>query len=160
MDPATRWYFAYGSNMDPDTFVGRRGMQPLEACVSRLDGWTLCFDLPVGPGERGVANVRLDAADAIWGVAYRIVEAECARLDRSEGVHRGFYARRAVAVHTGAGRVLDAFTYESVHGVDGRKPSARYLGLLLRGARHHGLPAAWVARLEALELAADERLVL
>lgn len=156
--PTWRWYFAYGSNMDPDTFVGRRRMCPVEACVTRLDGWALCFDLPVGPGERGVANLRPEAAAMTWGVAYRIAAGECERLDRSEGVDRGFYLRRDVVVRSESDHALEAFTYESTRGVPGRRPSARYLGLLLRGARHHGLPAAWVAYLEGLELAVDERL--
>ena len=55
-DP-TLWYFAYGSNLDPGTFLGRRRMRPLDTRVGRLDGFELRFDLPVGPGERGVANV-------------------------------------------------------------------------------------------------------
>ena len=42
--------------------------------------------------------------------------------------------------------------------MSGRKPSARYLGLLLEGAREHGLPADYVAQLEKLELAHDERI--
>jgi len=144
--------------MDPETFVGRRRMQPLAVRVTALEGWALCFDLPVGPGERGVANLWRDAAATTWGVAYRIPEGDWERLDRSEGVDRGFYLRRDVAVRTPDGLVVDAFTYESVHRATGRKPSARYLGLLLRGAHHHGLPSEWIAYLEALELAIDERL--
>jgi hypothetical protein len=55
------------------------------------------------------------------------------------------------------GALLAAFTYVSPHGRDGRKPSARYLDLILRGARHHGLPEEWIATLERFELAVDER---
>ena len=40
----------------------------------------------------------------------------------------------------------------------GRKPSARYLGLLIDGARAHALPAEYVAFLEGHELAWDERI--
>ena len=42
----------------------------------------------------------------------------------------------------------------------GRKPSARYLGLLLEGAREHALPQDYLRRLEGLELAVDERLTV
>jgi hypothetical protein len=42
--------------------------------------------------------------------------------------------------------------------VAGRKPSRRYLRLLLDGAREHGLPEEWIRHLEGLELAVDERL--
>jgi len=152
------WYFAYGSNLCPAIFIERRGMRPLAARCARLDGHRLCFGLPVGPGERGVANVELDAADHVWGVAYLLRLEDFERLDRTEGVHRGFYTREAVTVTTEEGESIAAFTYRSASSTAGRKPSARYLGLLLEGARSHGLPADYVARLEALELAVDERL--
>jgi cation transport regulator ChaC len=153
----TLWYFAYGSNLDPGTFLGRRRMQPLEARVGRLDGFELRFDLAVGPGERGVANVAPLPGEGVWGVAYLLRHADAERLDRTEGVHHGAYARLPVAVLDLAGETLNAFTYYSGRGRDGRKPSRRYLGLILAGARHHGLPRDWVARLSALPLAVDER---
>jgi cation transport regulator ChaC len=155
--PATRWYFGYGSNMDPETFVGRRKMRPLESLVATLDGWELRFDLPVGPGERGVANLRTVPDATTWGVVYHLTDADCVLLDRTEGVGHGVYARRDVRVRTVTGRVVESFTYESVIREPARTPSARYIGLLLRGARHHGLPAAWIAHLEAFVLAVDER---
>jgi len=155
----TVWYFAYGSNLAPSTFVGRRGMAPLDAHPACLDDFGLCFDLPVGPGERGVANVIASPGSRIWGVAYRITIADAERLDRTEGVDRGYYRRAPVTVRRIApADPLDAFTYQSPHGVVGRKPSARYLGIILEGARHHALPAEWITYLEALELAVDERL--
>ncbi len=156
MDAADLWYFAYGSNLDPGTFLGRRGMRPQEARAGRLDAFELCFDLPVGPGERGVANVRPKEGARIWGVAYRLDAAACNHLDRTEGVPRGSYIRLPVKVTTEAG-LLPAFTYHSAHGQPGRKPSRRYLGLLLTGARYHGLPADYVEWLRSLPLAVDER---
>lgn len=155
------WYFAYGSNLDPDTFLRRRGMHPLAAARTVLQGYRLTFDLPVGPGERGVANVRADPDAVVHGVAYLVTTAEAEFLDKTEGVPK-VYQRRPVRlapspVGVPASLSGAAFTYESPHGVDGRKPSARYLGLILRGAKHHALPAAWIDELERLELAVDER---
>ena len=92
-----------------------------------------------------------------WGVAYRITVTEADRLDRSEGVPHGVYVRRDVTIATPHGRSIGAFTYESVHRAVDRKPSPRYVDLLLRGARHHGVPAAWIEYLEGLPLAVDER---
>src|SRR5262249_34573040 len=57
---APLWYFAYGSNLCRATFIERRRMSPLEIRRARLDGYRLTFDLPVGPGERGVANLVAD----------------------------------------------------------------------------------------------------
>jgi hypothetical protein len=152
------WYFAYGSNLCPDTFLGRRAMRPLAARPGRLDGFRLVFDLPVGPGERGVANVVEDPAASVCGVAYLLTASDAERLDRSEGVHAGVYRRLPVVVRTPEEGAIAAFTYRSAFGRPGRKPSSHYLRLLLDGARHHRLPATWIAFLESHPLAVDERL--
>jgi cation transport regulator ChaC len=151
------WYFAYGSNMSPAIFLERRGMHPFATHRARLEGYRLCFSLPVGPGERGVANVEPAAGEHVWGVAYLIHRSEGDQLDRTEGVRGGLYERIPVALAVDGDR-LEAFTYRSCFASAGRKPSARYLGLLLEGARRHGLPADYLRALEALDLAVDERL--
>ena len=152
-----RWYFAYGSNMSRAIFIARRGMQPSAAAAGCLEGYRLCFDLPVGPGERGVANVVAEHGARTCGVLYRITAEEGERLDRSEGLQGGFYRRIAVVVTAADAQRVAAFTYQSRYDSRGRKPSARYMGLLLEGAREHGLPAEYVAFLRSFELAHDER---
>lgn len=151
------WYFGYGSNMERATFLGRRRMQGRRAEAARLDGWALAFDLPVGKGERAVANLRQADAVHTWGVAWEIPARQAAHLDRTEGVPHGAYRRLTIEVVTRAGERIEAFTYQSRRGQPGRKPSPRYMGLLLNGALEHRLPADWVAYLRAFELAADER---
>ena len=150
------WYFAYGSNLDPGTFEGRRRMRPSEARVAHLRDHRLVFDLPVGDGERGVGNLMPSPGEVVFGVAYRITGDDAARLDATEGVPRA-YRRGDVEIETLDGERLGAFTYLSPHRREGRKPSERYLGLLLRGARHHDLPASYVRSLAELERALDER---
>jgi hypothetical protein len=151
------WYFAYASNLCRAIFRERRGMQPLDSRRARLDGYGLRFDLPVGPGERGVANVEPDSAAHVWGAVYLLARDDGERLDRSEGVHVGLYHRISVDVALDGGERVSAFTYRSVWSSPGRKPSARYLGLMLDGAREHALPAEYVAALECLDRAVDER---
>src|SRR6185436_20156680 len=86
--------------------------------------------------------------------------AACAFLDRTEGVDRGLYRRLAIEVVADDGahpERIAAFAYQG-HGRDPRrKPSARYLGLLLAGAREMALPADYITWLEAFPLAIDER---
>ncbi len=151
------WYFAYGSNMSPAIFVDRRGMQPIAARRAWLDGYRLRFNLPIGPAERGVANVEPDPGARVWGVAYLLRASDFDRLDETEGVHRGVYRRIAVELSADPLARISGFTYRSSFSTAGRRPSARYLGLLLEGARHHALPEAYVRELEAFELAVDER---
>jgi len=157
LDEPSLWYFGYGSNTERSTFLGRRRMRPLEVRIGRLDGFELRFDLGVGQGERGVANVAPSRGAHVWGVLWRITPDGAGHLDLTEGVNRGFYRRLAVEVATPEGSVLPAFTYHSPLGGTGRKPSRRYLGLLLAGAHQHGLPEDWIARLRTFELARDER---
>ena len=154
---ATLWYFAYGSNLERGTFVGRRRMQPLATAIGVLHDFELRFDLPIGPGERGVANVAARPGDHVWGALYQLTSVEADRLDRTEGVDKGVYRRLAVEVTRPDGGRIAAFTYGSALSRPERKPSRRYLGLLLAGARELGLPAEWVARLRAWPIAVDER---
>lgn len=151
------WYFAYGSNMQRATFIERRGMQPLAARRAYLDDHRLCFDLPIGSGERGVANLRIEPGVRTWGVAYLLTHDACAFLDRTEGLDRGFYRRLSIVVAADDGERLPAFAYQGERRDPRRKPSARYLGILLAGARELALPADYVAWLEAFPLAVDER---
>ena len=150
------WYFAYGSNLDPGTFLGRRRMRPRDTRRARLDGYRLIFDLPVGKGERAVANLLPASGSHVHGVAYSIGRIQAAWLDRTEGVPRA-YRRVEVPLVIEDAPASEAFTYVSERRTPGRKPSERYMNLLLRGARHHGLPEDYVAWLRGIELALDER---
>jgi hypothetical protein len=154
---STLWYFAYGSNLNAGTFLGRRRMRPLDTRVAMLEHFELRFDLPVGPGERGVANVAPREGDEVWGALYLLTHREAERLDQTEGVQFGAYRRLHVEVREMSGSRIGAFTYHSPRSVLGRKPSRRYLGLLLAGARQLGLPAAYIERLRSQPLAVDER---
>jgi len=150
------WYFGYGSNMCPTIFLERRKMSPVETRWGWLNDYRLCFNIPVGPGERGVANVEPEEQARTCGVLYLLRTEDCERLDRSEGVHVGLYRRIPVEIVAGKHQVT-AFTYGSSLTQAGRKPSPRYIGLLLNGARYHGLPADYIRYLECVELALDER---
>jgi len=151
------WYFGYGSNMSRAIFLERRTMRPLAARRGYLEDYRLCFNIPVGPGERGVANLEALVGARTWGVLYLLTPSEFDRLDRTEGVPAGLYRRIAVDIAIDGDQRLRAFTYQSSMISDGRKPSARYLGLLLDGAQQFGLPAGYVDFLRSFPLASDER---
>jgi hypothetical protein len=80
------WYFAYGSNLSLATFSGRRGIQPIDKRWGWLQGYRLCFDIPIGKGERAVANLRGEAEARTCGVLYLVRAEDAARPDRTEGV--------------------------------------------------------------------------
>jgi cation transport regulator ChaC len=153
------WYFAYGSNMDGGIFETRRGMRPIEARPALLENYSLRFNLAVGPGERAVANVESQMGARTWGVLYLITVEQSVHLDRTEGVGRGTYNRIPVNAIVDGSEQIAAFTYQSNRTSLGRKPSPRYLGLLIAGAIRHGLPPDYLLHLRNFELSADERLV-
>lgn len=151
------WYFGYGSNMSRAIFLERRGMRPLATGWGWLEGHRLCFNLPIGPGERGVANLQPEPGARTCGVLYLLTAEDLERLDRSEGVHVGLYRRLPIHVAIDGEERVAAFTYHSTFASAGRKPSARYIGLLLDGARENGLPEEYLSFLQGFELAFDER---
>ena len=152
------WYLGYGSNMNRTIFEGRRGMRPLQALPALLKNYQLRFNLAIGPGERGVANLESEAGASTWGVLYLITTDQAEHLDQTEGVHRGTYQRLQVSVTLEGGKPIGAFTYQSDRISQGRKPSPRYMGLLIKGAIQHRLPRDYLDYLQNFGLAVDERL--
>ena len=155
---ALTWYLAYGSNMNRGIFESRRGMRPIQAQPALLENYRLRFNLAVGPGERGVANLESQAGARTWGVLYLITVEQSEHLDRTEGVPRGAYRRIQVNAIVDGSEQIAAFAYQSDRISLGRKPSPRYIGLLVEGAVQHGLPPGYLRYLRNFELAADERL--
>ena len=152
---ALKWYFAYGSNMNRGIFESRRGMRPIQAQPALLENYRLRFNLAIGPGERGVANLESEAGARTWGVLYLITIEQSEHLDRTEGVPRA-YRRIPVGAIVDGGEKIAAFAYQSDRIRLGRKPSPRYIGLLIEGAVQHRLPPGYLHYLRSFELAADE----
>jgi len=152
------WYLGYGSNMNRGIFESRRGIRPIQTHPAMLENYRLRFNLAVGPGERGVANLEFRAGARTWGVLYLITVEQSEHLDRTEGVPRGAYRRIQVGAIVDGSERIPAFTYQSDRITVGRKPSARYIALLIEGAVQRGLPPDYLSYLRNFELAGDERL--
>jgi len=152
------WYLGYGSNMNRDIFENRRAMRPIQAQPALLENYQLRFNLAIGRGERGVANIEPQVGARTWGVLYLITTEQSEHLDRTEGVPRGAYRRIPISPIFDSGEQIAAFTYQSDRISLGRKPSPRYLDLLIEGAVQHGLPSDYLQYLRGFELAADERM--
>lgn len=148
------WYFAYGSNMETATLRGRRGVKWDRAVAVRVCGWRVVFDKPpVGPLPHAFANLVADADAESFGVAFEVSVAALARIEISEGVPIGNYRPVLVPVEPLA-PIRDpprqAFSLTSDRRDPSRRPSTRYMAIVVAGAREYGLPEAWVARLRAV----------
>ncbi|TXL79509.1 gamma-glutamylcyclotransferase [Vineibacter terrae] len=148
------WYFAYGSNMDPNRLKLRctdKGVPVLERVAGHLHGWRLAFNKQRRdrPGE-GAANVMPDPAGLVEGTLNRMPPAGLDLLDVDEGVSSGQYARRAVQVmRLDTRQPLDAVMYVALPAVvaGGLRPPRWYLEHLLAG--RDLLSAAYHASLAA-----------
>src|SRR5215467_1068891 len=135
------WYFAYGANMDDNTFRVRRGIQALEHRSGRIKGYRLRFNLDGRPkGRSAPANLQPDPNAEVWGVLYRITRRDLMRLDLTEGVPGRGYRHVEIKAEDVDGRAVLVITYIAQgKEVDGN-PSLRYLNLIRNGARVHALP--------------------
>jgi hypothetical protein len=160
------WYFAYGSNMQPATFAGRRGITPSRALAARLPDWRLVLDKkPLIPIGTSFANLRREPGTATYGVAYEIGTDDLAHVDLTEGVLIGNYTRVEVVVNvlvepSDGGAPTRAFTLVSDMIAPELLPSDHYMALLIEGAETHGLPAEWIAMLRAVPTCAAKPEVL
>ena len=128
------YYFAYGSNMNPQRMIVREAFFT-ERISARLHDYKLIFNFrrSQNPTE-SAANVIPDLGNCVEGALYLTDEKAISRLDVFEGypVH---YRRDEVTVVTEDGREINAFVYiaNDDKTADGLKPSKEYLGHLLAG---------------------------
>lgn len=137
-------YFAYGSNLSLERLRQRVGVAAAVA-PARLADHELRVDKR-GRDGTAKANLRPMPGSLVWGVVYELAPEGLDRLDAFEGG----YERLPVAVATADGVRLEATTYRSSLVDPALRPRAGYLRLIVEGARAHGLPAEWIASLEAL----------
>jgi gamma-glutamylcyclotransferase len=142
-------YFAYGSNMAAARLASR--VRPVRRiCIASLRRHRLAFHKVSdadGSGKCDAAKTG-DAADRVLGVVYALSSTSLAALDRFEGCGFG-YARRRVIVHRWDGHPLEVETYIATRTDPDRVPFDWYKEHVVRGAVAAGLPAGYIAKIEA-----------
>lgn len=133
-DPRDSYYFAYGSNMNPDR-VRRRNMQFDTYSGGLLDGYRLVFNKRSAkvPGA-AAANVEPGAGHRVEGLLYRLTDPdEIAVMDVFEGYPQR-YRRERLPVLCGE-RAVSAWVYiaNPAFIADGLQPARWYLQHLLAG---------------------------
>ncbi|MER9880998.1 gamma-glutamylcyclotransferase family protein [Mesorhizobium sp. M0118] len=147
-------YFAYGSNMDPEQM--RERCPDAEAVgIGLLQEYDLCFPRLSKNRNCGVSSVEPRAGSNTWGVVYRLSAPDIIRLDKSEGFRADRHAdenayNRVEVIVTLNGIPAKVHTYIATRQDGVPLPNAAYLKHIRDGARHHGLPADYLARLELL----------
>ena len=149
----SRYYFAYGSNMNPAR-VAQRGLRFDEVRNATIGGVRLTFDKQSREHPHsGHANLTFAPGARTEGVLYRLDSAaEIQRMDRFEAAPIN-YSRDVVWVHADDGE-LAAWTYFANAAVirGGLRPERSYLNHLLAGRDH--LSAAyfdWLSRVPCVD---------
>ena len=148
-----RFYFAYGSNMNPARVAGR-GLRFDRVCNAAMDAVRLTFDKQSREHPRsGHANLCSDRGARTEGVLYRLEsDAEIERMDTFEATPIN-YSREVVWVRTGDAEIA-AWTYFANAAVirDGLRPERVYLNHLLAG-REYLTPTYfdWLSKIECVD---------
>ncbi len=133
-DMPPRFYFAYGSNMNPAR-VTERGVRFDAICGAVMDAVRLAFDKQSRTHPRsGHANLAYDPGARVEGLLYRLEsDVEIHRMDAFEATPIN-YSRDVVRVRTARGEIA-AWTYFANASVlrRGLRPERGYLSHLLAG---------------------------
>lgn len=148
-------YFAYGSNMDPGQ-ISARCPDAEVVDIGFLADYMLCFPRRSARRNCGVSSVIPCEGQNTWGVVYRLTARDLAALDANEG----FRSDRAAELNS-YNRVTvivqiddvptEMLTYIAVGQENAPLPNAEYLKHIRDGARHHGLPPAYLEYIDGIE---------
>lgn len=148
-------YFAYGSNMDPEQIKARCPDAELIG-IGVLADHALCFPRRSNNRNCGVSSVAHVVGRETWGVVFHLTPKDLAALDANEGfrsdreAHLNGYNRVPVVVRVGD-VPTEMITYVAVEQKAPPLPNAAYLKHICEGARHHGLPAAYLEYLDSIQ---------
>lgn len=143
-------YLAYGSNLLP-TRLGARIEILHTLGIVELRGWALRFH-KAGSDGSGKCNLVVDAQQTAYGVIYEISANSHAKLDKIEGVGKGYISTQISTAEFGDTHVYLA---QASHIDEGLVPYDWYHAFVLSGAKFHDFPTDYVANITAVVTKAD-----
>jgi len=146
-------YFAYGSNMSRRRLCARTPSARVMG-VATLHGHRLAFHKPGSRDGSAKCDIVEDFSATVFGVLYTVEVVDKVALDRIEGLGRGYAEKRVELVLRSGERVWGS-TYVATLVDTTLRPFGWYKRHVLEGAREAGLPAAYIAAIEAVAAAED-----
>ncbi|GJL65397.1 MAG: gamma-glutamylcyclotransferase [Nitrospirales bacterium] len=141
------YYFAYGSNMSMRRLQHRLPSVSV-VCVARLPEHKLMFHKKSQDGSAKCDAMHSGHSDdVVFGVVYEIHELEKEKLDTIEERGHG-YEVKTVKAYTYQEKPIEAMTYYAIQIDAMLHPYHWYKEHVLRGAREHHLPTAYIQSLE------------
>jgi gamma-glutamylcyclotransferase (GGCT)/AIG2-like uncharacterized protein YtfP len=143
-------YFSYGSFLDYETL---KKHCPNAKYVGKaiLPNWEIQFNFFSRTYKGGVTGVEPAVAKLARGVLYELSNEELLHLDSIEGVSDGIYYRQTIYVVEESGKAVKAATYRTTNPKGPFKPTKRYVGLMISGAKEHSLDSDYIQELESIE---------
>jgi hypothetical protein len=87
----------------------------------------------------------------VRGVLYEVSNEELLQLDTIEGIPEGIYYRLTIYVVDESGKMVKVATYRTTNSKEPFKPTKKYVGLMIKGAKEHGLDPSYIKELESIE---------
>ena len=143
-------YFSYGSFLDSAT-LKKHCPKAVYRGKALLPNWEVQFNFLSRTYNGGVTGIEPALAKLVRGVLYELNDDELLHLDFIEGVPDGIYYRQTIYVLDESSKAVKAATYRTMNPKGPFKPTKRYLGLMIAGAKEHGLEPDYVKELEAVE---------
>lgn len=143
------WYFAYGSNINEHVFFKRRKIQATEINNARLDNYCLEFTMPGFPiFEQCFANIAPCPEQSVYGVAYLLTPQLIDQVVKTEGP---LYELVDIELGLDDGTLVPAKTllYHYEIAQHHRRPSKRYMSLIIAGAQAHDFPKDYIQQLKS-----------
>jgi gamma-glutamylcyclotransferase len=132
-------YFAYGSNMWPPK-LAQWGIQAVYVARACLGDWEFRMNKR-GKDGFARANIEPRSGHQVWGVLYLVDADGIQKLDRMEGLGRGYRAELLPVL--AEAKSYQAYTYIGINLAEGLPITRAYSDMILQGAVHHQLAAEY-----------------
>jgi AIG2-like family len=153
MRPNSFLHFAYGSNMLTRRLQKRTASATPEGTGYVAGCQLVCDKVSTDGSGKGDMEHTENPGHRVYGVLFRINADEEAKLDKAEGLGRG-YRKDEVRVVTLEGTVT-ARAYIATEKDKSLRPYDWYKGFIVAGATEHGLPQGYIEQLLSMESQAD-----
>jgi gamma-glutamylcyclotransferase (GGCT)/AIG2-like uncharacterized protein YtfP len=143
-------YLTYGSFMDINNL---KKYAPSARFVYKamIPNWEVQFNYYSRNYGGGVTGIEPALNKLVRGAVYEIPPEEMEQLDIIEGVPQGTYYRHPIMVVSEEGKPMIAHVYRTTNPRGPFKPTKKYLGYMIDGAKQLGFPREYIAELEAVE---------
>jgi hypothetical protein len=133
------WYFAYGSNLDPEQ-LRERIDEWSNSTRHVLKGYRLVFNVISNRWRGYTANIFAtgNLLDKVYGVKYQITRQQLDRLTKCEGIDPQYIPQ------------IEAYAYVFQAVRPGSKPPPDYLDTITRGLVFHGYGTDVVAEVRKI----------